>query len=85
MFVPFRDYKGNIVDALTKLIKDLRSFGYSGWRLLKVDLLKAGYGEQVCEVVTELINLELYRRDFKFMPPVFPLEEQEEDDASESW
>jgi hypothetical protein len=37
----------------------------------------------VCEVITELINLELYRRDFKFFPPVFPKEEEDIDNSLE--
>lgn len=28
-----------------------------------------GYGEQVCQMIDELVNLELYRRDFEFMMP----------------
>jgi hypothetical protein len=29
-------------------------------------------------VITELINLELYRRDFKFLNPVFKKEEEDD-------
>jgi len=34
----------------------------------------------VCDVITELINLELYRRDFKFLSPAFPKDEEEPED-----
>lgn len=40
-----------------------------------------GYGDQVCDIITELINLELYRKDFKFLPPVFPPDEDENDES----
>lgn len=31
IFVPFKDFKGNSMEAMTKLIKDLKGFGYSNW------------------------------------------------------
>ena len=60
------DYKGNVTDALSKLIGDLRKFGYSNAKNLKPDQLKGGWGETICAVVDELLNLELYRREFQF-------------------
>ena len=57
---------------MNKLCKDLRGFGYSGSKNLNVENIKNGYGAQVCDIITELINLELYRRDFKFIPPTIP-------------
>ena len=41
-----------------------------------------GHGETVCQLIDELVNQELYRRDFEFLPPVFP-EEQDEESAEE--
>lgn len=35
VFVPYADFKGNTVDALTKLISDLKKFGYSNAKNLK--------------------------------------------------
>jgi len=67
--VPFRDFKGNIVDSFTKLIGDLRKFGYSNAKALKVEQLKPGWGEHVCAVIDELLNLELYKREFQFKDP----------------
>jgi hypothetical protein len=64
VFVPFVDFKGNVVDALNKLISDLRKFGYSNAKNLKVEQLRTGSGEQVCAVIDELLNLELYKREF---------------------
>jgi len=62
--VPYVDFKGNVNDALTKLISDLKKFGYSNAKVLKVEQLKPGWGEFVCAIVDELLNLELYRREF---------------------
>ena len=62
--MPFKDFKGNSVDAINKLIGDLKKFAYSGWKNLKNDSLRQGYGEQVCHLIDELLNLELYRREF---------------------
>ena len=76
--MPFKDYKGNVIEAMTKLIKDLKSFGYSGWKTLTSESIKSCFGDQVCGVITELINLELYRRNFQFLNPIFPKEEEEE-------
>ena len=33
----------------------------------------------MCQLIDELVNLELYRRDFEFMPPTFPEDEEEEE------
>ena len=59
------------------MIGDLRKFSYSNAKNLKPELLKTGWGEHVCAVIDELLNLELYRREFQFNNPVFP---QEPDD-----
>jgi hypothetical protein len=37
VFVPFVDFKGNVTDALTKLISDLKKFGYSNAKTLKAE------------------------------------------------
>jgi hypothetical protein len=37
----------------------------------------------VCHIIDELLNLELYRREFQFLQPVFPPDE-EEDQEDES-
>ncbi len=83
-FVPFKDFKGNVSEAMQKLVNDLKKFGYQGWRNLKIDQLKNGYGDQACDIITELINLELYRRDFKFLPPVFPPDEENDSGEEET-
>lgn len=64
VFVPFVDFKNNVPDALNKLISDLKKFGYSNAKNIKPEHLKAGWGEHVCAVIDELLNLELYRREF---------------------
>ena len=60
---------------MTKLIGDLRKFGYSNAKLLKPEHLKAGFGEHICAVIDELLNLELYKREFQFKEPKFPQED----------
>jgi len=77
--VPFVDFKTNVTDALNKLIGDLRKFGYSNAKNLKPEQLRTGWGEHVCAVIDELLNLELYRREFQFNPPVFPQELEDEE------
>jgi hypothetical protein len=32
----------------------------------------------VCHIIDELLNLELYRREFQFLQPVFPPDEEDE-------
>lgn len=77
VFVPFIDFKGNINDAYTKLISDLKKFGYSNAKNLKVEQLKMGWGEHVCAIIDELLNLELYKREFQFKQPTFPPDDEE--------
>jgi len=43
--VPFKDFKSNIIDAMNKLITDLKKFGYSGSKNLKPELIMPGYGD----------------------------------------
>ena len=45
VFVPFVDFKGNVIDALTKLIGDLKKFGYSNAKNLKPERIKPGWGQ----------------------------------------
>jgi hypothetical protein len=45
VFVPFVDFKGNVIDALTKLIGDLKKFGYSNAKNLKPEHIKPGWGQ----------------------------------------
>ena len=58
------------------MVSDLKKFGLPNVKNLKIETLRPGYGEIVCQLIDELVNLELYRRDFEFKNPVFP----EEDD-----
>ena len=77
--MPFVDFKSNLPDALNKLIGDLKKFGYSNAKNLKPENLKTGWGEHVCAVIDELLNLELYRREFQFNNPAFAQEPDEEE------
>jgi hypothetical protein len=49
---------------MTKVVNDLKKFGYSNAKTLRPEQLKAGYGDEVCRVIDELLNLELYKREF---------------------
>ena len=66
MFINFRDFKGKTNDALTKMINDLKKFGLPNVKNLKIENLRNGYGEVVCQLIDELVNMELYRREFEF-------------------
>lgn len=76
----FRDFKGNTTEALAKLINDLKKFGSQVAKNLKVEQLAPGFGEEVCHLIDELLNIELYRRDYKFGTPIFPEENFDADD-----
>lgn len=70
-------------DALNKLLNDLKKFGIPNIKSLKVESLRPGYGEIVCQLVNELINIELYRRDFEFQFPVHSPDDDEEVQSDE--
>lgn len=54
------------------MIGDLKKFGLPNVKNLKIENLRSGYGEVVCQLIDELVNMELYRREFEFLPPVIP-------------
>jgi len=70
-------------DAITKMVKDLKNFGLPNIKNIKIETLRPGYGEIVCQLIDELVNLELYRRDFEFQNPTFPEEEDEQQSGEE--
>ena len=82
MFINFRDFKGKTHDALAKMIGDLKKVGLPNVKNLKIENLRSGYGEVVCQLIDELVNMELYRREFEFLPPSIP--EDDVDDRSDS-
>lgn len=75
VFVNFRDFKGNTGEALSKMIGDLRKFGIQVARNCQPEHLKSGYGEVVCHLIDELLNVELFRREYQFYQPKFPPED----------
>lgn len=77
VFVNFKDYHGNTMDALNKLTADLKKFGSQAARNVKPETLALGFGEDICHIIDELLNVELYRREYQFHPPVFPDELEE--------
>ena len=74
VFSNFKDFKGNTAEAMTKLISDLKKFGSQAVKVCTVENLTQGYGYEVCQLVDELLNIELYRRDYQFFEPIFPQE-----------
>lgn len=67
------------------MLSDLKKFGLPNIKNIKVDQIKLGYGETVCQLVDELVNQELYRRDFEFLPPKFPDADDENDNSAEEF
>jgi len=62
------------------MLGDLKKFGSQTIKNFKPDHLKPGYGEVVCHLVDELLNIELYRREYQFFQPSFPNEDEKEED-----
>jgi len=48
VFIHFKDFKGNVDGALTKMVADLKKFGLPNISNLKIDALRPGFGEVVC-------------------------------------
>ena len=72
-------------DAIGKMIGDLKKFGLPNVKGLKPENLRTGHGETVCQLIDELVNMELYRREFEFMRPVIPDDESDhESDQDEA-
>lgn len=59
---------------MAKLVNDLKKFGSQVVKGIKVESLVKGHGEDVCHLIDELLNIELYRREYQFFEPVFPQE-----------
>lgn len=58
-----------------KMVSDLKKFGLPNVKNIKIENLRPGYGEIICQLIDELVNIELYRREFEFMAPKFPSDE----------
>lgn len=71
----FKDFKGNTNEALIKMIKDLKNFGINVAKNCRPEHLQVGYGEVVCHLIDELLNVELFRREYQFLQPKFPKED----------
>jgi len=52
------------LEAITKLLNDLKKFGSHAAKGVKPEMLLPGHGEEVCHIVDELLNVELYRREY---------------------
>lgn len=60
----FKDYRGGTMEALAKLLSDLKKFGSQAARNVKPETIAAGFGEDICHIIDELLNIELYRREY---------------------
>lgn len=49
---------------MTKMLNDLKKFGSQVVRSVKLENISKGYGEDVCHLIDELLNIELYRREY---------------------
>lgn len=65
------------MEALTKLLSDLKKFGSQAAKNVKPEAVTPGFGEDICHIIDELLNVELYRREYQFHPPIFPEEADE--------
>lgn len=62
------------------MINDLRKFGVQVAKNCKPEHLMQGTGEVVCHLIEELLNVELFRREYQFGMPKFPPEDEQDDD-----
>ena len=62
------------------MINDLRKFGVQVAKNCKPEHLMQGTGEVVCHLIDELLNVELFMREYQFGMPKFPPEDEQDDD-----
>lgn len=65
------------------MVSDLKKFGLPNVKNLKIENLRSGYGETVCQLIDELVNIELYRREFEFLQPIIPADEASDESGDE--
>jgi len=65
------------------MVGDLKKFGLPNVKNLKIENLRSGFGETVCQLIDELVNIELYRREFEFLEPVIPADEESDNSGEE--
>jgi len=56
----------------------LKKFGFRNLQNQNMVHLKQGYGVSVCNIIDELLNIELYRRNFQFNHPIIPGDEDQD-------
>lgn len=83
VFINYKDFKGKTEEALNKMVTDLKKFGLPNVKNIKIETLKPGYGEIACQLIDELVNIELYRREFEFNTPTFPTDDQSDQSGEE--
>lgn len=65
------------------MVGDLKKFGLPNVKNIKIESLRPGFGETVCQLIDELVNIELYRREFEFLSPVIPPDEKSDNSGDE--
>lgn len=65
------------------MISDLKKFGSQVAKNCKVEHLQTGQGEMVCHLVDELLNVELFRREYQFGIPKFPPDDIQDEQTDE--
>lgn len=65
------------------MVNDLKKFGLPNVKNIKIENLRPGFGETVCQLIDELVNIELYRREFEFLPPSIPPDETSDNSGEE--
>jgi hypothetical protein len=68
------------------MITDLKKFGIQVAKNSRVEHLQSGVGEVVCHLIDELLNVELFRREYQFGMPKIPPDDEtlEEDQADDN-
>jgi hypothetical protein len=64
------------------MISDLKKFGISVAKNCRTEHLNTGQGEVVCHLIDELLNVELFRREYQFGMPKFPPDDAVDDDQT---
>lgn len=83
VFINYKDFKGKTEEALNKMVTDLKKFGLPNVKNIKLETLRPGFGEIVCQLIDELVNIELYRREFEFKHHTIHPDETSDDQSGD--
>lgn len=74
-YKPYSDHRKRD-DAFVKLLADIKKHGIKVVNM-DIDTLSQGYGDLPCQIVNDLLNIELIRRDYKFDDPKHKADDEE--------